>query len=219
MEIFLIAVLGGVLALDTTSVGQFMVSRPLVVGVLAGLVVGQPVLGATIGAILELYLLVSFPTGGSRFPEGATATVVAVASSAGASGSGVLPLAIGLGLVWGQLGGASVTLLRHTNSKIVEERTNGLNGVVWVVKRHLGAVTLDFCRGSLVTTLGVVLGRFGLPALSGSWPLGVPSSIGLLLVGGSVSAGIFLRDLGGFRQRRTLFAVGIALGIIGARLL
>ncbi|SVB44140.1 uncharacterized protein METZ01_LOCUS196994, partial [marine metagenome] len=39
-----------------------MVSRPLVVGVLAGLVVGQPVLGATIGAILELYLLVSFPT-------------------------------------------------------------------------------------------------------------------------------------------------------------
>ena len=58
MEIFLIGVLGGLLALDATSVGQFMISRPLVVGVLAGVVVDQPLLGATIGAILELYLLV-----------------------------------------------------------------------------------------------------------------------------------------------------------------
>ena len=219
MEIFLVAVLGGVLALDTTSVGQSMVSRPLVVGVLTGLLVNQPVLGATIGAILELYLLVSFPTGGSRFPEGATATVVAVASSAGVGGPGVLPLAIGLGLVWGQLGGASVTLLRHTNSKIVESRIDGLNGVGWVVRRHLGAIALDFLRGSLVTISGVVLGRLALQSLSGSWPLGVPSSIGLLLLGGSVSAGIFLRDLGGFRQWRTLFVSGMALGIIGARLL
>ena len=129
MEIFLIGVLGGLLALDATSVGQFMISRPLVVGVLAGVVVDQPLLGATIGAILELYLLVSFPAGGAQFPEGATATVVAVASSAGVTGSGVLPLAIGLGLVWGQLGGVSVTLLRQANSKIVEERRDTVSGL------------------------------------------------------------------------------------------
>ena len=219
MEIFLIGVLGGLLALDATSVGQFMISRPLVGGVLAGVVVDQPLLGATIGAILELYLLVSFPAGGSQFPEGATATVVAVASSAGVTGSGVLPLAIGLGLVWGQLGGVSVTLLRQANSKIVEERRDTVSGVSWVVRRHLSAIALDFFRGCLVTVSGVVLGRVGLQALSASWPLEVPSSIGHLLVGGSVSAGIFLRDLGGFRQRRTLFVVGMALGIIGSRVL
>jgi hypothetical protein len=37
-------------------------------------------------------------------------------------------------------------------------------------------------------------------------------------VGGAVSAGILLRSLGGFRRRRVLFAVGIALGVAGARL-
>jgi hypothetical protein len=45
------------------------------------------------------------------------------------------------------------------------------------------------------------------------------SSIGLLLVGGSVSAGILLRDLGGFRRRRALLVTGMALGILGARFL
>jgi hypothetical protein len=43
--------------------------------------------------------------------------------------------------------------------------------------------------------------------------------MGLLLVGGAVSAGILLRDLGGFRRRRVWFAAGLGLGIVGARLL
>jgi len=72
MEILQVTLLGGLLALDGTSVGQFMLSRPLVAGGLVGWVLGDPALGFTIGAVLELYLLVSFPTGGSRFPEGAT---------------------------------------------------------------------------------------------------------------------------------------------------
>ncbi len=88
MEIAQVSLLGGLLALDATSVGQFMVSRPLVAGALIGWLLGDPPLGFTIGAVLELYLLVSFPTGGSRFPEGATATVVAAASAAGASEPG-----------------------------------------------------------------------------------------------------------------------------------
>lgn len=36
MELALIALLGGGLALDATSVGQFMLSRPLVAGALTG---------------------------------------------------------------------------------------------------------------------------------------------------------------------------------------
>ena len=79
MSLLWISLLGGVLALDATSVGQFMVSRPLVCGLLAGWVLGDPATGLLVGALLELYLLVSFPSGGARFPEGATATVVAVA--------------------------------------------------------------------------------------------------------------------------------------------
>lgn len=211
--------LGGLLALDATSVGQFMVSRPLVAGALTGWLVGDPALGVTVGAILELYLLVSFPTGGSRFPEGATATVVAVASAAGASGAGALPLGIALGLVWGQLGGASITLLRQANSMLIPEPDDRPKGPRRLVVSHLEAVGLDYLRGAVVTLSGVLVGRLALGLLAASWPIPARASLGLLLVGGSVSAGVLLHDLGGFRLRKALFVGGMALGLIGARFL
>ena len=146
MEVALVSLLGGLLALDGTAVGQFMVSRPLVAGALVGWLLGDPLGGAAVGAILELYLLVSFPTGGSRFPEGATATVVAVAASAVTDATGALPLAVAVGLVWGQLAGGTVTMMRQLNSRIVPEpgRPHPATGRVATV--HLTAVVIDFLR-------------------------------------------------------------------------
>jgi mannose/fructose/N-acetylgalactosamine-specific phosphotransferase system component IIC len=219
MEIVQLTVLGGLLGLDGTSVGQFMLSRPLVAGALVGWVLGDPVLGFAVGAILELYLLVSFPTGGSRFPEGATAAVVAVASAAGSTTPGALPLAVAVGLVWGQLGGFSITALRHANSRLVPEPGRAPRGAFDVTLAHLAALALDFARGAVVTLPGVLVGRAVVSSFGGVWIVTPQSSIGLLLVGGSVSAGILLRDLGGFRRQRVLLVTGMALGILGARFL
>ncbi|MCG6955289.1 MAG: PTS sugar transporter subunit IIC [Gemmatimonadetes bacterium] len=217
MEVLRLSLVGGLLALDATSVGQFMISRPLVAGLLAGWVSGDPPLGLLIGALLELYLLVSFPTGGARFPEGATATVVAVATAAATDGVGAVPLAVALGLVWGQLGGFTITWLRRLNGRLVPVPDGPHpEAVTWA---HLGAVGLDFLRGVAVTASGIVLGRVAVAAVVRAWPLGARGSMGLLLVGGAVSAGIFLRSLGGFRRRRLLFMGGVALGILGARFL
>ena len=58
-----------------------------------------------------------------------------------------------------------------------------------------------------------------LRAATQSWPLSPSASTGLLLVGGAVSAGILLHDLGGFRRRRLIFVAGLALGIVGTRFL
>lgn len=217
MELLRLSVVGGLLALDATSVGQFMVSRPLVAGVLTGWVVGNPGVGLLIGALLELYLLVSFPTGGSRFPEGATATVVAVAAASATDAPGALPLAVAAGLVWGQVGGFSITWLRRLNGRLVPA-PDALHPqrVTWA---HLGAVGLDFVRGALLTGLGVLGGQAAVRLLARAWPLDTPDSVGLLLVGGAVSAGILLRSLGGFRRRRVYFVAGVALGILGARFL
>ena len=74
-----LVVLGGLLALDATSVGQFMISRPLVAGTLTGWWLGDPALGLEIGAILELFHLAGVPAGGSRVPDTGPASVVAVA--------------------------------------------------------------------------------------------------------------------------------------------
>ncbi|MGD2047802.1 MAG: PTS sugar transporter subunit IIC [Gemmatimonadota bacterium] len=219
MEIVQVSLLGGLLALDGTSVGQFMFSRPLVAGVLVGWLLGDPMGGVVVGTILELYLLVSFPTGGSRFPEGATATVVAVAASSVTDATGALPIAVAVGLVWGQLAGVSVSFMRKLNSRIVPEagvRHPGSGGVVAI---HLAAIFIDFLRGSIVTLLGVLIGREVVSQLHQPWGLSPAASMGLLLVGGAASLGILLRDLGGFRKRKVLFAVGLALGVLGGSLL
>lgn len=219
MEILQVTLLGGLLALDGTSVGQFMLSRPLVAGALVGWVLGVPALGLTVGAILELYLLVSFPTGGSRFPEGATGAVVAVASAAGSSAPGALPLAVAIGLVWGQLGGFSITALRHVNARLVPEPGRAPKAAGDVTSPHVIALLLDFVRGAVMTVTGVLVGRGVIAGFGAAWDAAPATSIGLLLVGGSVSAGILLRDLGGFRRRRVLLAAGMALGILGTRFL
>lgn len=219
MEIVQLSLLGGLLALDGTSVGQFMLSRPLVAGVLVGWLLDDPVAGVAVGTILELYLLVSFPTGGSRFPEGATATVVAVAASTVTDATGALPLAVAVGLAWGQLAGTSVTLMRKLNNRVAPEPGSRGASSGGVLAGHLGAVAIDFSRGALVTLVGVVVGRWVVSQMHGPWALSPSASVGLLLVGGSASAGILLRDLGGFRKRKALFVAGMALGIIGGRFL
>jgi len=63
VELLPLTLLGGLLALDGTSLGQFMISRPLVAGVLTGWMVGDPLLGLLIGGILEIYFISIFPVG------------------------------------------------------------------------------------------------------------------------------------------------------------
>ena len=80
------------LALDATSLGQFMISRPLVGGAITGWLLGDPVLGLEVGAVLELFHIAGLPAGGSRVPEAGPASVAAVAvaaSSGGATAPGV----------------------------------------------------------------------------------------------------------------------------------
>ena len=71
------AVLGGLLALDATSVGQLMVSRPFVAAALGGALVGHPAQGMAVGVVLEALHLAVLPVGASRYPEGGPAGVAA----------------------------------------------------------------------------------------------------------------------------------------------
>jgi len=218
MDLVLITLLGGVLALDATSVGQFMISRPLVAGALTGWLTGDPASGILIGSLLEIYLLVSFPTGGSRFPEASTATVVAVAVAGTHEGEAALPVAIAVGLVWGQIGAWTITGLRRLNGRFVPEpRAAGVAPGV-VVRAHLSAILLDLLRGMAVTLAGVVVGRWVVTTAAPAWPLAPNATLGLVLAGAAVSAGILLRSFGGFHRRRLLFTLGLALGILGVRL-
>ncbi len=213
------SVLGGALALDATSAGQLMLSRPLAAGLLSGWIAGDARAGFLVGVILEIYLLVAFPVGGARFPEGATATVVGAVTAATYPGPGALALAVGLGLVWGQVGGWSISALRTLNGGIAPDPTDPKLTPGRVVGGHLFAVVLDFLRGALVTGTGVWLAARAVERLAGRWPLGEPDTLGLLLVGAAVSVGILLRSFGGLVRRRILFGTGLACGALGGLLL
>lgn len=217
MSLLPLSLLGGLVGLDGTSVGQFMISRPLVVGTLTGWLAGEPLMGAAIGTVLEIYLLVSFPTGGSRFPEGATATVVAVGAAEAGAGAEALALGVAVGLVWGHVGGFSIAWLRRLNATLVPREGQPAPSAGRLTLLHLTTVGLDFVRGALVTALGLGVGSFVVGGMAPIWPLDTAASVGLVLVGASVSLGILLRDFGGFKTHRVRLVVGIALGLLGAR--
>jgi hypothetical protein len=121
--------------------------------------------------------------------------------------------------LWGQIGGFSITGLRKANGFIVPEPADSLRGTERIAAAHLAAVGLDFFRGVLITGTGVAIGRMVVARVGAPWPLGERESFALVIAGAAVSVGILLHDLGGFRKRRALFVAGLALGIVGARLL
>jgi mannose/fructose/N-acetylgalactosamine-specific phosphotransferase system component IIC len=54
---------GGVLGLDRTAAGQFMISQPIVAGPLIGWMLGDTTAGLVIGAVLELIWVLDMPVG------------------------------------------------------------------------------------------------------------------------------------------------------------
>ena len=207
-----LSLLGGVLALDETSVGQLMISRPIVAATLVGWLLGGASTGLVIGATLELFFLSSFPIGGARFPDAGPASVVAAAIAVSNPGAGGLALGTLMGLLVGDLGGHTVTALRKINGRFAVTPRDEVVREGAVVRAHLTGVALDFGRGVAVTLAGVLVGSAASRWAAGHWPLDAGDTGALLFVGASVPLGILLASFGGHRRRLVLFAAGVALG-------
>ena len=213
-----LAFLGGLLALDATSVGQFMVSRPFVAGTLAGWWLGDPTLGLEVGAILELFQLAGVPAGGSRVPESGPASVVAVAVAMAAGGLGGLAMGLVAGLVVSELGGMTVGVQRHMVARVFGRTESMSMTARQLTAVHLSAVLLVFVRGAVVTAAGLVVGGWLSAVLASRWPLPYETTMALILIGASVHLGALLRGFGGWKSRRAVFLVGLLAGIVGAYL-
>lgn len=210
-DLLVLTALGALLTLEATAVGQFMLSRPLVAATLAGWLLGSTGEGFAIGALLELYLLVSFPVGGARFPEGGLAAVVAAAVAIPLS-AGSLAIGVSVGLVWGQLGGISTTTMRGLHGRIVPAPGLERLSPGRVAAAHGTALLVDLLRGLALAGSGILVGRWAVRAFTPWWPLAPLPTRGLLLLGAMVSLGILVRSLGGARKRGRLLAAGAAMG-------
>ncbi|HSG48085.1 MAG TPA: PTS sugar transporter subunit IIC [Longimicrobiales bacterium] len=214
MTLLLLSLLGGLVAVDNVSFVQAMISRPLAAGILAGAVLGDPLLGAQVGGILELFLLVAVPAGGGRMPEGGTATVVAVAAATAFPAPSGMALGVAGGLIWGLVGGWTQTRLRVRNGGLAPVPGDGGVPAERVERAVRLGLALDFARGVVLTAVGAGLALILTPYLAPSWPLEEIPTSALLLLGGLVSIGIVLRGAGATRRTVFLFGTGAVLGLL-----
>jgi mannose/fructose/N-acetylgalactosamine-specific phosphotransferase system component IIC len=178
----LLAILGGVVFLDQWPVLQSMLSRPLVVGALVGIILGRPTEGVLWGAVFEAIYLGVLPIGVARYPDSGLATLVGSAVALAAP-VGVPPpagWAVAMALVTGTVGDHAGLVLRRWNGRLavhVGER---------VAKGDLAApgraVALALLRGAglgvIVSAAALAVGLGGLAlVVSTPWSGPLPMTV------------------------------------------
>lgn len=158
-QIVLLLLWGTVVGLDLVSVGQAMFARPLVAATVAGVVLGDPMAGATVGAILELFALDVLPIGAVRYPDYGVGAVAAAATAAHAPGALSTGIAVCVGLAVAYIGERGMRLVRLSNTADVRRVRHALDGggVQAVVAIHTRGLFRDALRSLAVTALGLVM--------------------------------------------------------------
>jgi PTS system mannose-specific IIC component len=209
---------GWLAGLDTVSGPQAMYSRPLVAGLLGGAVVGAPLPGLAIGALLELFALDTLPVGASRYPDWGPGSVAVGALAAIHRHTLGAPGLLGLVVVavcaaW--LGGWLSHLVRRANSAAVLKSRAALDrgdaGAVAAIQ-HRG-LFLDGARALALTALAYLAGELVLALLLPHWTL-PPSVAQIALAGASIGVALYAgwRFVG--RGRALWLAGGLAAGAL-----
>jgi mannose/fructose/N-acetylgalactosamine-specific phosphotransferase system component IIC len=211
-----LVVWGAIVSLDLVSVGQFMLARPLVAGTVAGVILGDPLAGGTVGAILELFALDVLPIGGVRYPDYGVGAVAAAATAAGAPGALGTGIAVCTGLVVAYVGEWVMLVVRQANTADVRRHREALDA------GHPPTIAAVHVRGlgrDLVRSVVLTVGGLALAAAVYRWPP-VDEVRGAVLVGivvigaglGAATAGV-LRAVG---QTVTVrwFGLGLIAGVI-----
>ena len=140
--------------LDRTATFQLMISRPIVAAPLTGWVLGHPMVGLQVGALVELLWLGRLPVGAAIPPDdtqvSVAATVLAV-SMGGVLGLSGLPFAILCTLValpLGKVGQWFERAARRWNGQLLHQAESDLNnGRLDRLERHhlLGLIHFALC--------------------------------------------------------------------------
>jgi len=206
---------GTVVGLDLVSVGQVMFARPLVAGTVAGMIVGDPVAGGTVGVVLELFALDVMPVGAVRYPDYGIGAVAAAATAAGAPGALGTGVAVCVGLGVAYLGEVGIRVVRSRNTEDVRRNRAALEegDESVVVATHLRGLLRDTLRSVAVTAAGLLLA-----AVAYRWsPVTVRGAVLVTIV--LVGAAIGAAAAGGMRlSGRGLalrwFGLGLAAGVV-----
>jgi len=217
ISIIISVMVGSLIWLDRVFVFQSMISRPIVLSPILGLVMGNVQAGLLIGASLEL-LWLNAPPVGAYLPNDETfcaivATPVAVLAGSSMSEPSAVGLAVVLSLPFSLLGRVVDTHIRTVNQELLPDKMENIEKkIVFVMKKALarsylyalisiGGSTVLLCSG--VYMFRNLLPGFLISALS-YMPF-VSIIIGL--------AGLISKDMPGF-SRTCVFVLGMAVVFI-----
>jgi mannose/fructose/N-acetylgalactosamine-specific phosphotransferase system component IIC len=174
------AALVALLELDAVQVGQIMISRPLVLGPLLGLLFGAPQAGLALGLCGELLSLDDVPVG-NRLPLNATVAVAAALLMSCSPAALPAAAALPAGLAAGWLHQLLETALRGRRQALCAEAEGRLrDGGAPPWRRLLGRALAEQAAGTFALLLSfVLLAGPVLSALCGRAPRSVVAGLEL----------------------------------------
>ena len=212
--------LGGLLALDAVSFPQIMVSRPFVSATIGGAMVGRPVGGMLVGAVLELLSMRHPPYGAAKYPDTGPAGLVAGAAYAAAGAASIEALVAALigGWATGWAGSYAGHARRRLNGRLVADRPALAASPGRLERRVAAALAIDFGRGALVTagflvpvTLAAALAA-GMPVAGGEAAFGAAALVTALAA--SIGAGARTTAPDGRAWAMVLLGAAIAAALL-----
>jgi len=223
-DLITVALIGGVVAADTTAAFQIMLSRPLVGATVIGYLLGAPRTGITFGALSELIWAFEVPVGGSKLFDSAVSSVVGAAIACfctchlGLKPAWSITLALIYSVPVGVLGTYATVAVRRLNAKLVAmaERCAGDGNATGVSLSHLLGVVLSYTRGFLVSFLGASVGVALLSMIGFSrlrWDGGYGAHIPILMASGLGCAALIARTPL-FKWRTVYLAAGLISGLV-----
>ncbi len=196
VDLLLVSLWGGFVAMDTTAALQIMLSRPMVACSVTGLILGNFPLGFSMGVLLELIYISELPVGAAKFAEGnvgsSAATAVAVLTLDVLPHRPIPAVVFGmiLALFISAFGGDLVEWMRSLNSslysKILDKKRLTIRDVETT---HLLGLLFAFLLGFLLTLITTAIFSNLLPLLIGIIPEGVDRIL-YPIQGGLLAAGI-----------------------------
>jgi mannose/fructose/N-acetylgalactosamine-specific phosphotransferase system component IIC len=227
-----LALVGGVVALDSSAAFQIMISQPLVGGLLTGWALGDLWLGAFLGLLFQGLYLAEFPIGARIYPDSNLGAVQAAAVTVYLRHD--LHVALGLSLLLGffwaiptsMIGGQMIIWQRRWHGRYlpVVDRLIATGRERTISVLYVAVILENFLVGALLTTILFLLGRQTLGWLASNLPYeaylarwGMTLRGGLLGAGGAVIFMILGGNIRGYKRWLILAAGGVmaALWAIG----
>lgn len=184
IKALLIGIIGGIGILDGRILGQSMLDRPLILGPLVGLILGDLQTGIIVGGSLELIWMGIVGIGSAIPPDIVTGGILgtAFAIMTGQGAEIALTLAIPIAMLAQSLGILARTIntaFMHKADKYAQQ-----GNIKGIERMHWMAVVLFFLNGFLPSFLAILLGADVVKALVNTIPLVITDGL-------KAAAGIF----------------------------